>query len=79
MVKTLPFNAGCLGSIPGVWVLSHIPHGQKTKTENQGNIVTNSMKTFKVVHSKKKKKKKNLKKKKKSKVGLDINMLADHN
>ena len=33
-----------------------MPPGQKTKTENRNNIVTNSVKTFKIVHIKKKKK-----------------------
>ena len=32
---------------------SHVPHGQKTKTENRSNIVTNSIKTLKMVHIKK--------------------------
>ena len=30
--------------------LSHIPHGQKTKTKSRSNIVTNSIKTLKIVH-----------------------------
>ena len=33
-----------------------MPHGQKTKTKNRNNIVTNSIKTLKMVHIKKKKK-----------------------
>ena len=37
-----------------------MPCGQKAKTENRNNIVTNSIKTLKIVHIKKKKK--NLKK-----------------
>ena len=38
---------------------SHMRHGQKPKTENRrSNIVTNSIRTLKVVHSKKKKKEK---------------------
>ena len=44
----------------GVWVQSlvrelrhHMPHGQK---QNRSNIVTNSIKTFKMSHIKKKKK-----------------------
>ena len=32
-----------------------MPHRQKTKTENRNNIVTNSIKTSKMVHFKKKK------------------------
>ena len=50
----------------GVWVWSlvreirsHMPQGQKTKTENRKNIVINSIKTLKMVHIKEKK---NLKK-----------------
>ena len=31
---------------------SHMPQGQKTKTENRNNIVTNSIKTLKMVHIK---------------------------
>ena len=38
---------------------SHTPCGQKTKTQNRSSIVTNSVKTLKMVHGKK-----NLKKKK---------------
>ena len=41
---------------------SHMPQGQKTKTYSRSNIVTNSIKTLKIVHIKKKifkKKKKN--------------------
>ena len=51
-------------SMQGVQVQSllrelRFPHawGPKTKTKNRNNIVTNSMKTFKMVHIKKKKKK----------------------
>ena len=33
---------------------SHMPHGQKTKTQNRSNIVTNSTKALKMVHAKKK-------------------------
>jgi len=32
-----------------------MPHTQKTKTENKSNIVTNSIKTFKIVHKSNKK------------------------
>ena len=45
----------------GVWVQSlvrelrsHMPQGQKTKTENRSNNVTNSIQTLKMVHIKKK-------------------------
>ena len=40
---------------------SHMPQGQNTKTQNRSNVVTNSIKTLKMVHIKKllKKKKKN--------------------
>ena len=44
----------------GVYVTSlvgapraHMPRHQKTKTQNKSNIVTNSIKTFKMVHIKK--------------------------
>ena len=47
-------------SMQGVWVRSlvwelrfHLPQGQKTKTQNRSNTVTNSMKTLKMVHIKK--------------------------
>ena len=54
MVKTLSSNAGVqVQSL--VWKLrSYMPHGQKTKAENRNNIVTNSIKTFKMVHIQKK-------------------------
>ena len=32
---------------------SHIPCGQRAKTENRNNMITNSIKTFKMVHIKK--------------------------
>ena len=32
---------------------SHMPQGQKTKTQNRSNIVTNLIKTLKMVHVKK--------------------------
>ena len=32
---------------------SHMPQGQKTKTSNRSNIVTNPIKTLKMVHDKK--------------------------
>ena len=56
--RTSPSNAEGTGSIPGRE--AKIPHalGPKTKTENRSNIVTNSIKTLKIVHIKKKKKNK---------------------
>ena len=45
---------------------SHVPLGQEIETENRSNIVTNSIKTLKMIHIKKK----NLKKKKKRKLRL---------
>ena len=46
--------------IQGTWVRSlvqelrsHMPHSQKTETENRSNVVTNSIKTLKLVHIKK--------------------------
>ena len=32
---------------------SHMPHSQKTKTENRNNIVANTIKTLKMVNTKK--------------------------
>ena len=46
---------GGTSSIPGQGVKIHLPHGQKTKTQNRSNIVTNSIKMLKMVHIKKKK------------------------
>ena len=46
--KTLPSNAGGVGSIPEQ--RSHRAHGQKTKTQNRSNIITNLIKTLKMVH-----------------------------
>jgi len=48
----LPRNSGGVGLIGEL--RSHMPHGQKTKTYNRSNIVTNSVKTLKMVHIKKK-------------------------
>ena len=42
-------------------LISHMPRSQNTKTENRNDIVSDSMKTLKMVHIKK-----NLKKKKES-------------
>ena len=47
---------------------SHMPHGQGTKPQNRGNVVTNSTKTLKMVHIKKK----NLKKKRRHPRGIKI-------
>ena len=54
VVKTSPSNAGGAGSSPGSGAETHMPRGQKNKTENRNSIVTNSIKTFKMVHIKKK-------------------------
>ena len=51
MVKTSPSGTGAMGSTPG-WGGSHMPQGQKTKTSNGSNNVTNSIKTLKMVHIK---------------------------
>ena len=59
MVKTSPSNTGGVGSIPGQG--AKIPHASWPKNQNRSNIVTNSIKTLKMVHIKKK----NLKKKRK--------------
>ena len=55
VVKTSPSNARMqVWSLTGE-IRSHMPQGQKPKTYNRSNIVTNSIKTFKMVHIKKKK------------------------
>ena len=54
VVKTSPSNAGGTGLIPG-WG-AKIPHALQPKNQNiknKSNIVTNSMKTLKMVHIKK--------------------------
>ena len=50
VIKTLPSNAGCAGSIPGT--ATKIPHASwpKNQSMKQNNIVTNSVKTLKMVH-----------------------------
>ena len=53
VVKTLPSNAGAEGSITGRELRSHMPRGEKTKTQNRSNLVTDSIKTLKMVHIKK--------------------------
>ena len=45
-------NAGDVGSIPGQG--AKIPHASWTKNQNINNIITDSIKTFKMVHIKKK-------------------------
>ena len=57
-VGTLPSNAEGVGLIPGQ--RAKMPLSQKTKTYNRSNVVTNWIKTLKMVHTKKilKKKKK---------------------
>ena len=47
VVKTLPSKAGGEGSTPGRELRSYMPQGQKTKTQNRSNLVTDSIKTFK--------------------------------
>jgi len=53
VVKTLPSVAGVAGSIPGLGAM--IPGGSRPKNQNinRNNIVTNSIKTLKLVHTKK--------------------------
>ena len=46
MVNTLPSNARGTGSIPAWKPRSHMPGGQKAKTGNRSNTVTNSIKTL---------------------------------
>ena len=55
MVKTSPFSAAVAGLIPNQG--AKIPHASQSKNQNveQSNIVTNSVKTFKMVHIQKKK------------------------
>ena len=48
-----PMPGACVRSLVGE-LRSHMPCGQKTKKENRNDIVTNSIKTFKIVHIKKK-------------------------
>ena len=54
VVKTLPSDTGGMGSIPVQRVRSHVSCSQKPK-QKTNNIVTNSIKTFKMVHIKKSK------------------------
>ena len=55
VVKTSPSRAGEQWVDPPLGKLrSHMPGGQKHKTENRSNIVTNSVKTLKMSHIRKK-------------------------
>ena len=49
-VRTSPSSAGGVGSIPGG--RAKVPHASWLKNQNRSNIVTNSMKTFKMAHIK---------------------------
>ena len=51
MVKTLRSNAGSMVSIPG-WG-TKIPHASRTEKQNLKHIVTDLIKTLKMVHMKK--------------------------
>ena len=56
--KISPSNAGNVGSVPGWELRSHMPCSQKNKTWNTSNIVTDWLRTLKMVHIFKKKLKK---------------------
>ena len=56
VVKTLPSNVGAVGPISGQGAKIPQSCGQKSKTQHRNDIVTNSVKTLKMVHIKKKKK-----------------------
>ena len=58
MLKTSLSNAGARVQSLVRELRSHMLHSQENKTENRNNMVTNSTKTFKMVHIKKKKSKK---------------------
>ena len=54
VVKTSPSNAGAVGSIPGQETkISHASQPKNNNIKNRINIVINSIKNFKMVHSKK--------------------------
>ena len=56
VIKTSPSNAGGAGSIPGRGAkISHASWPKKPNHKNKNNIVTNSIKTLKMVHIKRKK------------------------
>ena len=58
VVEISPSSSGSVGSIPGQEAkISHASQPKNPKTSNRSKIVTNSMKTLKMVHIKKKKKK----------------------
>ena len=46
VVKTLPSSAGGTCSIPGGGAKTHMPWGQKIKTQDRSNIVTKFHKDF---------------------------------
>ena len=58
VVKTLPFNAGDAGSIPGLGARVHMPNGQKNENMKQKQYCNKSIKTLKKWPTSKKKKKK---------------------
>ena len=55
VVKTLPSSAGGVGLIPGQGAKIPQASWPKSNVNSRSNIVTNSTKTFKMVHIKKKK------------------------
>ena len=59
VVKTLLSNVGDIILSLIRHIRSHMPWSQRTKMQNRSNIVTNSIKTLKMVHIKKKSLKKN--------------------
>ena len=55
MVETLPFNAGDMGSVSGQEAkIPHVLLPKHQNINNRSNIVTNSIKTLKMVHIQKK-------------------------
>ena len=71
MVKTLPLDSGGMSSVPG-WG-TKIPHASWSKDQNRSIIITNPLKTLKMVHIKKKAlKKKDLQKVKPLKSGAAV-------
>ena len=51
VVKNSPSNSGSVGSIPGQEAKR--PHASVAKTQNRSNIVTSSIKTSQMIHTKK--------------------------
>ena len=47
MIRTLPSNAGGASSIPGQG--AKIPHALRPESQNRSSIVTNSVKTIKIL------------------------------